>query len=632
MEKLLSMDDQFLTRIHQNIEENLDNEYFSVQELANNIGLSRSMMHRKLKKLTGKSASDLITEIRLTRAKNLLENDVATASEVAYQVGFNSPSYFNKVFKKYYKVSPGVLRKGNATDVEEPFVSELQVIPVATETKPNKISRKALIIISVLLVLGIGIYAAVATYRPLERSIAVLPLHNLTGEVENDYIVQGIHDALIGELGQIGSIRVISRTSTLRYHNSNMLLKKIAKELKVNTIVEGSVMGVGDSIRILIQLIDVFSKERHLLANEYNYKMNNILALQSSAVKDIANKIDVRFSKNEEQHLATARIVDPETYKAYLQGMYYLNQGTAESFEKGINTLQKAIDRDPGDPFAYAGLALGYSIMGHGQLNAQEAFLRAMSSAEKAIKLDPMNDEAYTALSILYLYNSWDWPKAKKAFENAIAKNPNNEIAHAHFAWYYVLFGDMKKSLFHAEKAVMIEPFSASYAAWLALLYYHNKEFDKAEQWARKALALKENIPYGNLVLGWVSLQRKQYAQAIEFHDKLPKNGSYWKMQRGYAYVKAGQREKALVLWNEMEANAKEHNVNPCHRGIMAAYLGFTNQAFDLLNEAVESKAYPITYINFNPCAEDIRMDVRYNELLQKMNLPYRKVLITSNE
>ncbi|MGZ2368449.1 helix-turn-helix domain-containing protein [Ancylomarina sp. YFZ004] len=631
MENRSSLCDQFLKKIHQNIEDNLGDENFSVSNLAENVGLSRSMLHRKLIKLTGKSASDLIKETRLIRAKELLENDVATVSEIAYQVGFRSPSYFNKVFKKCYKVSPGDVRKGIAVHAEEQLV----------DTEQNKIyylgfkflkSRKfGLVLILTLTLVVVGLYVLEAIHAN-ETSIAVLPLHNLTGQAENDYFVDGMHDALIGELGQFASLRVISRTSTLRYREHNMLLKDIAEELGVNCIVEGSVFGVDDSIRILIQLMEVFPKERHMLANEYRDGISNVLAVQSSAVKDIAQKINIELSAKEEQRLTNSRTVNPETYKAYLRGMHYLNQGTKESFEKGINYLQQAIDRDPGDPFAYAGLAVGYALVGHGQLDSNDAFLRAMSAANKAIKLDPTIDEAYSALSILYLYQVWDWYKAKNAFENAIANNPNSAIAHAHFAWYYILFDDFKKSIYHAKKAVMLEPFSASYTAWLALLYYHNKEYDKAEIWARKALDLKDDVPYGNLTLGWVFLQKKMYQQAIEYHEKLPVNGAYWKSLRAYAYVKAGQREKALAIWNEFEEFSKKKEVNACYRGMIAASLGFTDKAFELLNDACNNKTYPIIYINFYPCTEDIRNDDRYNKLLQKMNLPWEEVLITSNQ
>ncbi len=487
-------------------------------------------------------------------------------------------------------------------------------------------------ILAALVVTSLGLYFILSLHLSGERSIAVLPLHNLTGVAENDYFVDGMHDALIGELGSIRSLRVISRTSTLRYHETNKLLKDIARELGVNTIVEGSVVGAGDSLRILIQLIDVYPKERHLLANEYHDGMQNVLTVQSSAVKDIAQKIRVKLSKKEEQRLAKPRKVDPETYKDYLRGMYYLNQGTEESFGKGIGYLQHAIDRDPGDPFAYGALALGYTIMGHGQLNSEEAFLVAMNSSNKALKLDPANDEAHTALSILYLYNIWDWSLAKESFEKALTGNPNNEVAHAHFAWYHILFNDKEKTLFHAKQAVMLEPFSASYCSWLAILSCYFKEYENAEYWGNKALSLEENIPYGYFALSWASLSKKNYRQAVEFIDHLPDDDAYWKTLRGYVYTRAGQRERAVTYWNEMVEEAKIQSVNTCHMGMMAAYLGFTDKAFELLNDAVEKKIYPITYINFYPCTEDIRQDPRYDQLLRKMNLPTGRMLITSNE
>ena len=631
MEKQTSLDDQFLRRIHQNIEENLDDENFSVKDLAQNVGISRSMLHRKLIKLTGKSASSLIRDIRLKHAKTLLEKDVATASEIAYEVGFRSPSYFTKVFKKQYQVSPGNVKKGTPCPISgsPDYTKKKNLLHYIA--KHIHIGSRSLIITLAITLAITGVYITNAIYNSSEKSIAVLPLHNLTGQSENDYFVEGMHDALIGKLGQFASLRVISRTSTLRYRESNMLLKDIAQELGVNCIVEGSVTGAGDSIRILIQTIDVFPKERHILAKEYHDSFSNILSVQSSAAKDIAQSININLSQKEEQRLANSRSVNPGTYKAYLRGMYYLNQGTKEAFEKGINYLHEAIETDPGDPFAYAGLALGYVTMGHGQLNSKDAFLQATMAANKAIKLDPTIDEAYTALSILYLYSSWDWSLAKKAFENALDNNPNNEMAHAHYAWYHILFYDMDKSIYHARKAVMIEPFSASYSAWLSLLYCHNREYEKAELWAKKALALKDNVPYGNLTLGWVCIQRKQYKKAIEYHKKLP-NGVYWKTLLGYAYVKAGQRDKALELWRELEELVQKHKVNSCYRGMMAAYLGFTDTAFELLHDACKNRSYPITYINFYPCTEEIRNDPRYNELLLEMNLPPIELLATSDQ
>lgn len=623
-----SLGNQLIREIHKTIEENLSDENFSVEDLAQNLGMSRSTLHRKLIKLCGKSANELIKDIRLSRAKKLLENDTATVSEIAYQVGFNTPSYFNKVFKSKYGVSPGEVKKG--VKIKEADDTNNSNLKSLVQQLSHKRYQRLSFLVILLIILSMGLLYQFDIFHEKENSIAVLPLNNLTGDKDNDYFVEGLHDALIGELGQITSLRVISRTSTLRYKNSNNLLSNIANELGVNCIVEGSVLRADDSIRILIQLIDVFPEERHLLAKEYTDAVNNSLAVQSSVVQEIAKKINIEFSKEEELRFKDVRTVNPETYRAYLRGMYNIKQGTKESFIKGIDYLHSAIASDPGDPFAYAGLAVGYAFVGHGQLNSKEAFQQAMLSANKAIKLDPNIDEAHCALAILNLYQTWDWAKAKKAFENTIRNNPNSAVAHAHFAWYHILFDDMENCIYHAKQATILEPFSAAYASWLGLLYYHNKQYNEAEKWARKALTLKEDVPYGNTTLGWVYLERKEYEKAIHHLEKLPSNGCYWNTLLGYGYVKAGQREKAMVIWEKLNKDLK--NQNPYHMGIMASYLGYTDKAFELLNLAYQRKTYPITYIKFYPCGEFIREDYRYIDLLKKLNLPYKQKLYSTNK
>ncbi|UCH13260.1 MAG: hypothetical protein JSV22_09090, partial [Bacteroidales bacterium] len=445
------------------------------------------------------------------------------------------------------------------------------------------------------------------------------------------YFVDGMHDALIGELGQIKSIRVISRTSTLRYRKSDMILKDIASELGVNTIVEGSVSCSGDSLCFLIQLIDVFPKERHILTNEYKDGMQNVLKVQSSAVKDIAQNIRIKLSKDEEQRITKTRKVDPETYKDYLRGLYYLNQGTFESYETGIGYMQKAIKREPKEPLAHAGLALGYAQMAHGLITSEEAFRTAEASANKALKIDPSLDEAYIALAMLNTYNFWNWPKAEEAFENALAANHNNEIAHAHYAWYYVLFGDKEKSLYHAKMATILEPVSAVYHAWLGWLYYYFGEYEKAETSARKSLELSKDNPYGITVLGWAYLQKKQYQQALDVHEKLPKYYSAFKVILGYSYVYTGNSDKALALYNELEEESQQHWVSPLDRGMLAGMLGYTDKAFELITEACDHHCFNTNYVDvYLPMAEFLKDDPRYNELFKKMNLPYKELILAS--
>lgn len=623
----INKNDVFIQKLTQIVLENLNNEQFGVAELSNLAGISRSHLHRKIHLLKNQSVSQFIREIRLREACKLLKYENLTASEVAYRVGFSNPSYFSKVFSESYGISPGAAKNANIDSLDmEPLREEGKV-----EMHTTIATWKIAVLFSGLLFTGLLILLAInkidSFKNESEKSLAVLPLLNLTGSSENDYFVDGMHNALIGELGQIGSLRVISRTSTVRYKDKEMLLTDIAEELGVNIIVEGSVTGAGDSVRILLQVIDVEPEERHLFSKEYEDDLSNVIKLQMYAAKDISESIDIKLTKNEKLQLDRAQTVNPEIYKAYLRGMYYAHQGTRESFETGIRYLHEAIKKDPGDPLAYAGLALVYATKGHGQVDSEEAFEIAVNAADKAIKLDPSIDEAYTALSILYLYNVWDWPKTQEYFENAIRNNSSNVLAHAHYAWYHVLFNDYERAIYHAKKAVMLQPFSASFHAWLSILYFRNGQFVESEHYAKKALALKENCPYGNLALGWIALEEKKFSQAIAFHEKLP-DWSYYKVLLGQTYVKAGQKDKALEIWEELQNHPKK--VNPCHLGMMAAYLGFTDKAFELLNKAFENKIYPITYIEFYPCAENIRNDPRYNELLLKMNLPPRRNFIAT--
>jgi len=618
-------DKEFLEKLTRIVLDNLNNEQFGVKELSKEIGFSRSYLYRKLRLLKGQSISQFIRSIRLEQAYKLLREENLTSSEVAYRVGFNNPSYFNACFSACYGFSPGKVKQHLK---EESAIKTIEREEAGFEKGRYK---KKLIWPTAASLFIILIIAAVSVYKSHQvkdggKSLAVLPLINLTGNPENDYFVAGLHDGLIAELSQIASLRVISRTSTLPYQDTAMKLTDLAEELNVNTVVEASVSGIGDSIRLLVQVIDLVPRERHIYSQEYLDVMANILKVQSQVARDLAQVMNLKLSRVEKQRIAVSHKVDPEIYRSYLRGMYYMNQGSKESLDKGLEHLHKAIDLDPGDPFAYAALALGYAIKGQEHIDPDEAFLSAIYAADKAVRLDSTIDMVYTARALLYLYQSWEWEKAKSSFEKAIAMNPNNAIAHAHFARYYVLFHDMEQALYHAKKAVTLEPFSASYLGWLALLYYHSRSYEEAEFWAKKSLELREDLPNGNLILGWVSLEREQFGDAIVYHESLP-GMPYYKMHLGQTYVRAGQREKALALWQSMQNGLQRGNINPCYPGMMAAYLGFTEQAFDLLNRACKKQSYPITYVDIYPCTQNIRNDPRYVELLEKMNLPHEKHL-----
>lgn len=615
-------DSQFLRLVNRIVQDNIGNEQFSVVDLARQAGLSRSMLHIKLKKLTGKSASDLITETRITKARELLEKEEANVSEIAYMVGFSDPSYFSKVFRKYNKMRPGDVRKRLTTgELRQGTVNgEIGAAKIRLPSGPFR--KIALWTLAGCILLILVYYFFSGDERSAERSVAVLPLQNLTGDPDNSFIVDGIHDALIGELGRIESLRVISRTSTLRYRDSNDLLPVIAKDLGVNTIIEGSVMEAADSMKLLIQVIDIFPKEDHVLVDEYKDAIHNVLTLQRSAAKDIARNIGIKLSEKEKDLLNRSRKVNPETYRNYLRGMYHINQGSPDSFQEGIRFMLKAIRSDPGEPLAYAGLALGYAIQGHGMVMPEGSFSSAVAAAERALSIDPTLSEAYTAMAMINTYVEWEWLKAKEDFEKALATNPSNAVAHSHLAFYYILFNEREKAFHHMNMAAALEPFAAFHQASLAWFNYNSGNYDRAEAYARKALELQENIPYGNLVLGWTYIRKQKYREALALHERLPLYADYYKMLIGYTYLKSGQREQAMSLLDNMESDAGTKFVNPVFRGILAGMLGLNDRAFELLNEACDQKIFPITYLKVYPGIEGLKADPRYNLILQKMNLP----------
>lgn len=622
MADLASADKQFLAHIKKIIEENIGNEHFSVEDLARESGKSRSTLHIKLKKLTGKSTGAVITGFRLQKALELLRNDDITVSEIAYKVGFSDPSYFTKVFKKHYKTLPGDVRKNGVAGKHLP--NSLMKI-FWTEQPGNRhtgIPRVIFITVFISIIVAASIYFIFNQSQKELRSIAVLPLQNFTGAPDNAYIIDGMQDALIGELSRIESLRVISRTSTIRYRDTNESIKDIALDLGVNTVVEGSMTQAADSLKLAIQVIDVFPEESHLYYGEYKADIKHAINMQRSAVADIAKNIGIRLSEKEEELLSRSRVVNPETYKYYLRGMYAMNQGTPASFEQGLKYMRQAVRTDPADPLAYAGMALAYAIQGHGMVMPERSFRSAEAAAQKALRIDPTLDEAYTALALIHSYKVWDWPNVKNLFEQALEINPNNAVAHAHYSSYCISFGDRDNAIYHMNLAVTLDPNSASYRSWLAWTYYKYGEYDKAETMAREALELQEDIPYGNLVLGWVYIKRKQFKEAIQLYKKLPSYGDYYKMLLGYAYIQSGEREKAVELYQQMEASAASGFVNPFHRGMMAGMLGDNDRAFELFNEAVDHKYYPITYIEIFPGIDELKADPRYALLKKRLNMP----------
>ena len=278
---------------------------------------------------------------------------------------------------------------------------------------------------------------------PVIRSLAVLPLENLSHDPAQEYFADGMTDELITELGQISGLRVISRTSVMTYKGVRKSLPQIARELNVETVVEGTVLRSGDQVRITAQLIQA-AADKQLWAQSYEGDVHQTLALQRQVGRAIAEEIHIELTSREREVLKSVKAVNPDAYEAYLKGRYFWNKRTGDGLKKAIDYFSQAIEKDPGYAQAYAGLADSYALMGdweYGVLPPTEAFPKAKAAAAKALTLDNTLGEAHTSLAFVLDLFDWDWGAAEREYAQAVELSPSYATAHQWYTWHLIVLG-----------------------------------------------------------------------------------------------------------------------------------------------------------------------------------------------
>jgi TolB-like protein/Tfp pilus assembly protein PilF len=471
---------------------------------------------------------------------------------------------------------------------------------------------------AVLLVLIIA--GAFFLFRPRISSIAVLPFKNLTGDASQDYFVDEIADELITHLGRIGALRVISFTSTMQYKGAKKALPEISRELNADAIVEGTVQQAGDNIGLHVRLVKARPEERSLWEGTYNRTITDTLMMYGDIARAISQKINLKLTPQEETHFTSASQVDPETYKAYLRGCYLLNFGTTgEDLEKGLNYFREAIDKDPANPWAYAGLAYAYVSLGHSDAAPPDAWQQARSAAERALKLDPNLAEGYACIADVKLYYERDWKGAEQNFKRAAELNPNLPMNHYHYAWYLALMKRMDEAIIEHKKAQELDPITPLHTAWLGGLYWLEGQFDKAIAEAKKCLTWQNEYGLGWLIMGCGYAGKGMYKEAIEAHRKAVAINPSWKYALGRTYALAGRKDEARRILVELE-NEEPNSFRAWAKAVVYTALGDNDKAFQALNFQPEHGWIP--WFSVDPEFFPLRNDPRYKELLRKWNLP----------
>lgn len=454
------------------------------------------------------------------------------------------------------------------------------------------------------------------------NSIAVLPLDNLTGDVEQAFIVDGIHEAMTSTLSGIGALRVKSRTSTASYRGSDLKLTEIAHELGVAKVITGSVLRDGEIVRVNVQLVDAATDE-YLWTESYERGLRDLLALQSEVARAISREVSVELTPEETARLRDTRQVDPEVYETYLKGMFFVKQLNPEAIMQGMQYLQDTIGIDPAEPLAYAGLALGYNTIGHG-VSSHDAFPKAIAAAEKALQLDELSGEAWAALAEAQLYYSWDWQEAEKTFQRAIQLSPSLDHTYAHYAYLLTLLGRSKEAIEVSEKARDLSPVDPLWAGFTAWIYLLEERWDEAIETAEECLLFESSFDLCRYALGQVYSARGEYDLAIEIHEQIPPGDPFRNWSLGISYGLAGKHDQAQSVIDALSVNATPRN--QFHIALAYASMGEIEKAITWMNVAYESKADWLPWVvhphAYGGAVEPLRDHPGFRAIVDQMNIP----------
>jgi serine/threonine-protein kinase len=460
---------------------------------------------------------------------------------------------------------------------------------------------------------------------PNIQSLAVLPLENFSHDSDQDYFADGMTEALITDLSRIRALRVISRTSVMRYKGGTKPLPQIGRELNVDGVIEGSVQRSGNRVRVTAQLVYVRT-DAHLWAETYDRDVRDVLALQDDVARAIANEIRIKLTPEERQRLTNARPVSPEAQELYLRGRYFWNKRTPDALNKGLEYFRQAIASDPGFASAYAGMADSYILLANEEALEQEVAVRnAKTAARKALDLDAKLAEAHASLGMASLYDGLNWRDAENEFKLAIELNPSYATAFQWYAYTLAIIGRPEELLRNARQAANLDPLSPIINSYLGRAYYLSRNYDNAIQQYVKTLDLDPQFSVAHLFLGMVYTQKGRHREAIAEIRKaadLSGNSPMMMAATGYAYAAAEEKEEALKVLRSLLEPTKRRFVSAADIAVIYAGLGEKDQAFKWLDRAREEGSLWAISLKLAPELDGLRTDDRFAELVRLVGLP----------
>ena len=538
------------------------------------------------------------------------------------QEGSGNGSYIETVPRRGYRFVAKVVELPTADS--QPLTH--QVLPSETAMPRRWFAAVA---VSVCAVAALFLALTFKRQKPTStsdiHSLAVLPLQNLSGDPSQEYLADGLTDELVTDLARFHSLRVISRTSTMRYKQTQRSLPDIARELNVQGIVEGSVLRSGGRVRIHVQLIRA-RDDVHIWANSYEGDPGDVLGLQRAAAQEIVQEIRVRLTPEEEERLSAVRLVNPAAHEAYLKGRYVFNERTPASCRKSVEYFQEAVHKDPQYAAAYLALGEAYAVLAGNTIAApDEVVPKAKQAENRALELDPGLGEAYATLAHLEFFYDWNPENSERLFRRAIELSPNDAIAHH---WYGILLMGEKRfdeAEHEFRSALETDPLSLATAAGLANVYFYSRRYDQTISQARQILEINSNFPMGHDLVGMADEQKGMYDDAATEYQKYFDlgGGGDARMHLAHLYAVMGKQSEARKLLREMEHPANGEFASPYDIASVYAALGEKTAALDWLERAYKSHAAMIALAGVDPLLNPLRSEPRFEALLHRAGLRY---------
>ncbi len=506
--------------------------------------------------------------------------------------------------------------------------SEVQrVIEGCVEKKPAARFQSARDLAFMLRAIGSGTLTSSAIGTKPRRaskvidSIAVLPLKNVTGDAEVDYLSDGITEGIINKLSQLPKLKVMARSTMFRYRGRDADAQAVGRELRVRAVLSGRVQHVRDRLLVNVELVDA-NDGSQLWGESYNNPLSDLLEMQEQMSREITEKLRIRLTGAEKKKLRKKSTENSEAYQLYLKGRYHWNKRTEDSLRKGISFFRDAIEADPSFASAYTGLADSFiSLATNVPLPPREAMPKAKAAAMRAVEIDESLAQAWASLAgIRWLYE-WDWSGAEEAYRRAIQLNPNYANAHEGYSMLLSARGRFDEATVQITKANDLDPLSLIIAVHSGWPYYFARDYEGAVRRFRKALELDDKFVPAHGWLGMALEQQRRYTEAIDTFKRAleVERTPILLAMIGHAWAVAGDRTRALEALDSLREEAKQRYVSPYDLAVIHAALGNEAEAMRTLRVAFDDRSSWMVFIGVDPRLEPLKDVEEFRDLVGKV-------------